>query len=85
MGNPAHSFRETNLVLHLMLESQIKSMELVNEKRGHFFVQFILSEGNVFNISVLSQCVCSVLNTIPECATFTYQKILVHTLFIACF
>ena len=55
------------------------------KKEDIFFVQFILSEGNFFNISVLSQCVCSALNTIPECATFTYQKILVHTLFIACF
>ena len=40
MENPTHSFRETNFVLQLIQESQIKSktdeLELAKEKRGHF-------------------------------------------------
>ena len=53
MENPTHSFRETNLVLQLIQESQIKKLncdelELAKE---------ILSEGNFFNICVLSECI----------------------------
>ena len=57
MENPTHSFRETNFVLQLIQESQIKSKtdELVGareRKKRAFFVPFILSE-----IRVLSQCI----------------------------
>ena len=52
MENPTHSFRETNLVLQLIQESQIKSktvgeLGLAKEKKN-IFVPFILSEGNFF-------------------------------------
>ena len=44
MENPTYSFKETNLVLHLIKESQIKSKTVMSwkekrerkEKRGHF-------------------------------------------------
>ena len=49
MGNPAHGFRETNLVIQLILESQIKSKTVMSwssrmKKRAHFFVLLILSK-----------------------------------------
>ena len=43
MENPTYSFRDMNLVLQLIEESQINRA---------FFVPFILSEGNFFNICV---------------------------------
>ena len=44
MENPTHSFREMNLVV-------------CERKKKTFFVPFILSEGNSFNICVLYQCI----------------------------
>ena len=59
MENPIHSFQERNLVLQLIQESQIKSKTVViwssPKKKEGFFVPFILSERNSFNIGVLSQ------------------------------
>ena len=51
----------------------------LERKKRAFFVPFILSKGNFFNICVLSQCiVCSIhFQNVP---TFTYQKTLLHTL-----
>ena len=49
MENPTHSFRGTNLVLHLKKESQIKIKTVMSwssrKKKDGFFVPFILSEG----------------------------------------
>ena len=46
MENPTHSFRETNLVLQLIEESQIKSkteeLELVKEKQGYFCIIYFV-------------------------------------------
>ena len=50
MEYPTHIFKEINLAFQLVLESRIKSktdeLELAREKTVHFFVTFILSEGN---------------------------------------
>ena len=65
--NPTHSFRETNLVLQLIWETQIKGKTVMKEK--------IL-------IFVLPQCIVDWIhlqNT--HTFTFTYQKTLLHTLF----
>ena len=62
MENPTHSFREMNLVLHLVYKLQMKSktvmeLKLAKEKREClFFVTFLLCRENAFNIRVLSQC-----------------------------
>ena len=61
MENPLHSVRETNLVLQLIKESQIKSKTVMSwisrKKKRAFFVPFGLSEGSFFNICVLFQCI----------------------------
>ena len=49
-------------------------------KKRVFFVWFILSEGIFFNICVLSQCIVYWIR-FQNIHTFTYQKILLHTLF----
>ena len=51
MENPTHGFRGTNLVLQLILESEIKSKIVMS---WGIFVPFILSEGIFFNVCVLS-------------------------------
>ena len=68
MENPTHTFREMNLALQLKQKSHIRKthakkshikncdeLELAKEKSA-LFIKFILSEGNFFNICVLSQC-----------------------------
>ena len=49
-------------------------------KKRPFFVPFILSEGNSFNIWVLSQCRVYWIHFQKICI-FTYQKTLLNTLF----
>ena len=49
-------------------------------KKRAFFVPFILSEGNFFNICVLSQCKVYWIH-FQNIHTFTYQITLLHTLF----
>ena len=55
-------------------------MEVAKEKKSAFIVPFILSGGNTFNICVLSQCIVHWIN-LQNIHSFTYQKILLHTLF----
>ena len=52
MENLTHNFRETNLVLQLISESQAKSKNCdeCERKKKAFFKPFVLSEGNLFNI-----------------------------------
>ena len=50
------------------------------EKRGPFFVPFILSKGNFSNICVLSECIVYLIH-FRNIHTFTYQKTLLYTLF----
>ena len=83
MKNPTHSFRETNLLLQLIQESQIKSKTVMNwssqKKKRAFFVPFILSEGSFFKDWVLSQCILYWIH-FQNIHTFTYQNTLLHTL-----
>ena len=67
--NFTNGFRDTNLVLQLRYESQIKSKTAMSwssrkKKKRAFFVPFVLSEGNFFKICVLYQYIHSVLNTL---------------------
>ena len=66
--NTTNGFRDTNLVLQLIYESQIKSKTAMSwssrKKKRAFFVPFVLSEGNIFKICVLYQYIHSVLNTL---------------------
>ena len=58
MEKPTHSFRETNLVLQFIKESQIESKAVrwcSRKKKRAFFVPFILSGLYFFNICVVSQ------------------------------
>ena len=83
MENPTHSFKETNLVLKLILESQIKS-KTVKQNRA-FFVPFVLSKLNFFfNICISSQCIVHWIH-FQNIHTFTYQKTLLHTLLLLVF
>ena len=62
--NPKQSFRETNLVLQLIQESLNWSSR--KKKEGIFCTVHFIQ--NVFNIRVLSQCICIFQNI----HTFTY-------------
>ena len=61
MVNSTHSFREANLVLQLIWQSQVKVklwwVGACKRKKREFFKLFILSEGKFFKICVLSQCI----------------------------
>ena len=50
-------------------------------KKRAFFVPFVLSEGNLFKIRVLSQCIMYWIH-FQNIHTFTYQKTLLHTLLL---
>ena len=50
-------------------------------KKRAFFVPFVLSEGNLFKIRVLSQCIMYWIH-FQNIYTFTYQKTLLHTLLL---
>ena len=84
--NPARSFRETNLVLQLIQESQIKnktvmSRSLPKKKEGIFCTIYFIRT-NFFNICFIS--IYSLLNILPAYTYFTYQKhYFIH--FFACF
>ena len=50
MENPIHSFRETNLVLQLLYQLQIKSKFVISwssqkKKRGHFLYRLFYPKG----------------------------------------
>ena len=49
-------------------------------RKKNFFVPFVLSEGIFFNVCALSQCIVYWTH-FQNMHTFTYQKILLHTLF----
>ena len=61
MENPAHRFRETNLVLQFILESQIKSKTVSwssRKKNESIFCTVYFVRRNFFiNICILSQCI----------------------------
>ena len=85
LENPICRFREANLALQLIWESEIKSKTVMSEssrkkKKEAFFVPFILSEGTFFHICVLYQCIVYWIH-FQNIHTFTYQKTLLHTPF----
>ena len=89
MENPTHSFRETNVVLKLIQESEIKSktdeLELAKEKRRHFLYRlFCPNFFLLLKICVISQfVVCWIY--FRNIHTFTYQKNITSYSFVACF
>ena len=85
MGNPTKSFRQMNHALQ-NCEAKVKLWWVGSRERGEsaFFVTLILSEGNLFNIWVLSQCIAHWIN-LQNIYTFTYQKTLLHTLLLLVF
>ena len=83
MENPTHGFRETNLVLRVIQESQIKSKTVISwnsrkKKKGAFFAPFFFRRGFFKDLCFISMY--SILDTLSEYNTFTYQKTLPHTL-----
>ena len=88
MENPAYSFRETNLVLQCIKESQIKCKTVMSwstqkKKRGHFLYRLFCLK-DFLKIFVLSQCIMYWIH-FQNIHTFTYQKTLLHTLLLLCF
>ena len=85
MENPTHSFRETNLVLQLIQESQIKSKAVMSwvsrKKKEIIFCIAYFVQREFFKISFLSQCLVYWIH-FQSIHTFTYQKILLHTLLL---
>ena len=53
-------------------------------KKKEGILPFILSKGNIFNICVLSQCIMHWIY-FQNIHTFTYQKALLHTLWLLVF
>ena len=85
MENLTHTFRETNLVFHLIQESQIKSKTVMSwisrKKKESIFCIVYFVRREFFNISFLSQCLVYWIH-FQSIHTFTYQKILLHTLLL---
>ena len=61
MENPTHSFRETNFVLQLIEELQIKSKIMISwnsqKKPASFLYRLFCPQEIFFNICILSQCI----------------------------
>ena len=57
--NSAHGFSVMNFVFQLVNKFQYKNKTVLGlpKKLGAFFVMFVLFKGNLFNISVLFQCI----------------------------
>ena len=84
MENPTYSFRKTNLVLHLIWESQTKSKTVMSwsswmKKRVHFLYSLFCPNEIFFNICVLSQCIVYWIH-FQNIHSFTYQKTSFYTL-----
>ena len=88
MENPTYSFREMNLCFSSYKNCELKIklwwVGACERKKSVFFVMFILSKGNIFNICVLSPCIVYRI-TFENIYTFTYQKTLLHTLLLLFF
>ena len=84
MENPAHSFRETNLVLQFIWESQIKSKTVMSwssrKKKEDIFCTAYFVQRNFFSICVLSKCIVYWIH-FQNIHTFTYQKTVLYRLF----
>ena len=84
MESPAHSIRETDLVVQLIKELQIKSTSVMNwssrkRKESIFCTIYFVRRKFFLNLCFIS--IYSVLNTLSEYTYFYMSKILLHTLF----
>ena len=85
--NPTHSFGETKLGFSSYKNRKLKvKLQWVRarEKKREHFVSFILSEGNIFNICNLSQCILCWIH-LQKIHTLTNQKTLLHTFLLLVF
>ena len=77
MENPTHSFRETNLVLQVISESQIKSKTTMSwnsqKKKESTFCTVYFVRRKFFSICVLSQYIVYWIH-FQNIHTFTYEK-----------
>ena len=84
MENSTNSFRETNLVLQLIQESQVKSKTVMSwslqKKKDCIFCTVYFVQRRFFNIGVLSQCIVYWVH-FQNIVTFTFTKTWFHTLF----
>ena len=84
MENPTHSFRETNFVIQLIYESQLKKncaeMEFAKEKRGHFLYRLFYPK-ELFSTFVFYLSFEYCIEYFQNIHTFTCQKTLIRTLF----
>ena len=83
MENPTHSFRETNLVLQLIWESQIKSKTVISwsswKKKEAFFIIYLVRRHLCF-ISTYN-----VLNTLSKYIYFYISKNITSYTFLLAF
>ena len=83
--NLTQSFRETNLVVQLIYESQIKSKTVMSwssrkKKEDIFCTVYFLRRKYFYNICILSQCIVYLIH-FQNIHIFTNQKTFLHTLF----
>ena len=87
MESPTHSFSETNLVLQLIRESQIKSktwwVRACGRKRGHFFYRLFCPKGRFWRFVFYLMYI--VMNTLSEYTYFYVSKNITSYNFAACF
>ena len=88
MENPTHGFKETNLVLQLVWESQIKSKTVMSsssrmKKEGIFYSVYFVRRDFLKNWSFVS--VFSVLSTLSGYTHFYISKNIFSYTFVACF
>ena len=86
--NPAHSFRETSLVVQLIWELQIKGKIVMScisrvKKEGIFCTVYFVRR-KFFLIFVLSQCIVYWIH-FQNIYTFIYQNTLLHSPFFLAF
>ena len=84
--NPPHTFREIpwcfNSYKNRELKVQLWWVGAREIKKITFWrLTFIFSEENFFSICIFSQCIVHGIN-FQNIYTFTYQKILLHTIFL---
>ena len=88
MEYPTNSFSETNLVLQLIKESQIKCKTVMSwsswKKKEVIFCTVYSAQRKFFNICVLSQCIAYWIHC-QNIHVFTYQKVLFHRFFAKVF
>ena len=87
MENPTQRCQDINLALQHICEPRVFKVKLwwvwaSERKKSAFFVTFSSSEGNLFNVCVLCQCIMYWIHFQNIKHTFTYQKTLLHKLLL---